>query len=165
MAIYGSIDTVRAQTPRTDGFATGFAYLTELFTAGSEVQKRVLAVVPGERNRIELAGGAFVLEEAYLTKLRADGFFESHRKYIDIQAIFEGEELMEISDISRMTVRQPYNEKRDLIVYEDNTDATLLRVFAGQAAVFFPADAHMPTMRVRAAGSNVRKCVVKVPIG
>jgi biofilm protein TabA len=165
MAIYGSIDTVRAQTPRTDGFATGFAYLKELFTAGSEVQRRVCAVVPGERNKIELGGGAFVLEEAYMTKLRADGFFESHRNYTDIQAIFEGEELMEVADISRMTVRQPYNEKRDLIIYEDSTDATLLRVYAGQAAVFFPTDVHMPTMRVRAAAVNVRKCVVKVPVG
>ena len=164
MAIYGSIDTVRAQSPRTDGFATGFAYLAELFTAGSAVQQRVRALVPGERNKIDLAGGVFVLEEAYETKLRADGFFESHRNFIDIQAIFEGEELMEVADISRMTVRQPYNEKRDLIIFEDSTDATLLRVYAGQAAVFFPADVHMPTMRVRAAGVNVRKCVVKVPL-
>ncbi len=105
-----------------------------------------------------------MLEETYETKLRADGFFESHRKFIDIQAIFEGEELMEVADIARMKIRQPYHPDRDLIVYEDSTEAALLRVHAGQAAVFFPADAHMPTLRVRAAAVNVRKCVVKVPV-
>jgi biofilm protein TabA len=164
MAIYGSIDSVRAQTPRTEGFATAFAYLAQLFTAGSEVQKRVCALVPGERNKIDLGGGAFVLEETYETKSRAEGFFESHRKFIDIQAICEGEELMEVADIAAMTVRQPYNPERDLIVYEDNTNAALLRVHPGEAAVFFPSDVHMPTMSVRATPVKVRKCVVKVPV-
>lgn len=163
MAIYGSIENVRAQAPRTDGFAAAFAYLKELFTPGSEVQKRVRAVVEGDRNKIELGGGAFVFEETYDTKLRADGFFESHRKFIDIQAIFEGEELMEVADIAAMKVRQPYNAERDLIVYEDSTNAALLRVHPGEAAVFFPTDVHMPTMQVRAP-VKVRKCVVKVPV-
>ena len=164
MAIYGSIDAVRTQAPHNAGFTTAFAYLAELFTAGSAVQKRVRAGVQGERNKIDLGGGVFVLEEAYETKIRADGFFESHRKFIDVQTIFEGEELMEVVDIVRMTVRQPYHAERDLIVYEDSTDAALLRVHAGEAAVFFPTDAHMPTMRVRAAPVAVRKCVVKVPV-
>jgi biofilm protein TabA len=164
MAIYGSIESVRAQSPRTEGFAVAFAYLTQLFTAGSEVQKRVRAVVAGDRNKIELGGGAFVLEETYETKPRADGFFESHRKFIDIQAIFEGEEQMEVADIAAMKIRQPYNPDRDLIVYEDNTNATLLRVHVREAAVFFPSDVHMPTMSVRAAPVTVRKCVVKVPV-
>jgi len=71
---------------------------------------------------------------------------------------------MEVADISRMTVKQPYNEKRDLIIYEDSSEASLLRVHAGQAAVFYPVDVHMPTLRLRAAPVTVRKCVVKVPV-
>jgi len=164
MALYGSIETVRAQAPRTDGFATAFAYLEEVFRAGSPAQVRVRGIAAGDTVRTELTGGAFVIEQCYETRLRADGFFESHRKYIDVQVVVEGEELMEVADVARMTVRQPYNDKRDLIVYDDNTDASLLRVHAGQAAVFYPSDVHMPTLRVRAAGSNVRKCVVKVPV-
>jgi biofilm protein TabA len=164
MAIYGSLASVRAQTPASPGFATAFAYVEELLRPGSDIQKRVRAIGSGDVEKIDLAGGAFVMEQAYETRLRADGFFESHKKYIDVQTIFEGEELMEVADISRMTVKQPYNEKRDLIIYEDNTEAALLRVFAGQVAVFFPTDAHMPTMRIRAAAVAVRKCVVKVPV-
>ena len=30
--------------------------------------------------------------------------------------VFEGEELMEVADLARMTAKQPYNDKRDLII-------------------------------------------------
>jgi biofilm protein TabA len=164
VALYGSLETVRAQVPRLDGFAKAFGYLEELFKPGSPACQRVKAIGQGDTEKLQLGDGAFVIEQAYETKLRADGFFESHRKFIDVQAIFEGEELMEVADIARMAIRQPYHAERDLIVYEDNTDASLLRVFAGQVAVFFPADVHMPTLRIRNDPVLVRKCVVKVPI-
>ena len=150
--------------PKSEGLAIAFAYLDELFTAGSPANRRVRGLALDDTVKTELAGGAFVIEQTYPTRMRADGFFESHRKFIDVQAVFEGEELMEVSDIARMTVKQPYHEKRDLIIYEDNTEASLLRVYAGQVAMFFPSDAHMPTMRVRGDAVNVRKCVVKVPV-
>lgn len=164
MSILGTLATVRAQTPKTEGFAIAFAYLDELFTAGSPANTRVKGIALDDTIKTELAGGAFVIEQAYPSRLRADAFFESHKKFIDVQAIFEGEELMEVCDIARMVVKQPYNEKRDLIIYEDNTEASHLRVYAGSAAVFYPTDAHMPTLRVRATAVNVRKCVIKVPV-
>lgn len=164
MALYGAINLVRGQVASLKGFDVAFAYADELLRAGSPVQARVRAVGLGQRQRTELGAGVFVSEECYLSKARPDGFFESHRKFIDIQIIFEGEELMEIADIATMKTKQPYNPERDLIIYEDNPDASQLRVFPGQAAVFFPTDAHMPTLRVREAGGMVRKCVIKIPV-
>jgi YhcH/YjgK/YiaL family protein len=164
MSLHGSLDTVRAQTPKTAGFAAAFAYLDEVFLPGSPANLRVKGIALDDTMKTELAGGAFVIEQAYPTRLRADGFFESHKKFIDVQAIFEGEELMEVADIARMTAKQPYNEKRDLIIYEDSTESSLLRVYVRQVAVFFPSDVHMPTLRVRADAVNVRKCVVKIPV-
>lgn len=164
MALYGSLAAIQAQTPRTPGFAVALAYVSELLREGSAVQARVRQVPSGERQRTELGNGVFVSEECYPTRLRADGFFESHRKYVDVQVILDGEELMEVADIAQMVPRQPYNPDRDLLVYEDNTSASLLRVFPGQAAVFFPSDCHMPTLRIRADAVTVRKCVVKIPI-
>lgn len=133
--------------------------------AGSEAGKRVRAVATGKVEKIDLGLGAFALEQAYETKMRADGFFESHRRFIDVQFVLDGEELLEVADISRMTVREPYNLDRDLITYEDTADASLVRLFPGQAAIFFPEDVHMPTLRLRAAPVLVRKCVVKLPVG
>jgi beta-galactosidase beta subunit len=37
-------------------------------------------------------------------------------------------------------------------------------VFPGQAAIFFPEDVHMPTLRIRSDPVSVRKCVIKVPV-
>ena len=164
MALYGSLAALRAQAPRIDGLVTAFSYVEELLRSDSPVQRRVRALADGDSQRIELEGGVYVIEQVYETKLRADGFFESHRKYLDVQALLEGEELMEVSDLARISVRRRYNADRDVIIYDDNPEASLLRVFPGQAAIFFPDDAHMPTLRIRSEPVRVRKCVVKVPV-
>ncbi|MEX2044808.1 MAG: YhcH/YjgK/YiaL family protein [Opitutus sp.] len=164
MALYGSLPAVRALAAGLPGFEIAFRYLEELLKAGSPIQARLRAVTSGESEKVDLGGGVFVIEQAYETRLRADGFFESHRKYVDIQAVLDGEETMEVADILRMTERQPYSAERDLIVYEDSSDASLLRVHAGQMAVFFPPDVHMPTLRIRSDPVLVRKAVLKVPV-
>ena len=164
MAILGSLATVRAQTARMGIFDSAFAYLDELFQPGSPAAVRLRGIAAGDSERIELAGGAFALEQVYPAKVRADGFFESHRKYIDVQVVFEGEEAMEFADISHLTVRQNYNPDRDVIIYADCTTPSVLRVGAGEAAVFFPADGHMPGLRTGTGTGLVRKTVIKVPV-
>lgn len=165
MALYGSFATVRAQAPQTPGFTTAFAYVDEALRPDTPAGRRLRAVAAGVSQKIDLGGGVFVMEQAYQTKPRAEGFFESHRSYIDVQVVVEGEELMELVDAARITVKDPYNPDRDLITYQDFPDASLLRVFPGDAAIFYPADVHMPSLRLRAAASLVRKAVVKVPVG
>ena len=145
-------------------FTATFGYLDELFRAGSPAAVRLRSAAAGVTQRIELAGGAFALEQVYQAKARADGFFESHRKYIDVQVVFEGEEAMELAEISRLTVKQAYDAERDVIIYADYTGASQLRLVAGEAAVFFPLDGHMPALRPGASANLVRKTVIKVPV-
>jgi len=163
MAIVGFLATIRAQTARRDIFAPTFEYLDEMFRDGSPVSKRLLGAAVGATERIELPGGAFALEQVYLTKPRAEGFFESHRKYIDVQVVVEGVELMELADISRLTVSKPYDAEKDYLAYADYADASVLRLVEGDGAVFFPADGHMPGLRPGVAANLVRKTVIKVP--
>ena len=165
MALIGTMATLRGQLARTEGFATALAYADELLRAGSPAQLRVKALAMGEVKKTELAGGVFVMEQAYESKVRAEGFFESHRKYIDVQIVLEGQETMEIADITTIAVREPYNAEKDLIVYGDHPAASWLRIYPGQAAVFFPEDVHMPSLRLGAEAVAMRKCVVKVPVG
>lgn len=164
MAIFGSPASVRAQLARSAAFDSALRYVEDLLRPDSAIRARVAAIADGESAKTDLGDGIFVIEQAYVTKLRADGFFESHRKYIDVQVIVEGEELMEVVDASAITERQPYNPDRDLIVYEDSSRASLLRLYAGQLAVFFPSDVHMPTLRIGPTPVFVRKAVVKVPV-
>lgn len=164
MALFGSPASVRAQLARSGAFDAAFRYVDDVLRPDSAIRARVAAIAAGESVKTDLGDGLFVIEQAYPTKLRADGFFESHRKYIDVQVVVEGEELMEVIDAAAIALRQPYNPERDLIVYEDSSRASLLRLQAGQLAVFFPADVHMPSLRVGPAAVAVRKAVVKVPV-
>lgn len=163
MAIFGPYRQICGQL--ADGrFAAALAYLDEVWAPDAEAGKRMGRLGAGETVRVELAGGAFALEQAYEPKARTDGFFESHRQYIDVQAIVAGEELMEVEDITRLVVAMPLDPARDLVKYADTVVASVLRMRTGDIAVFFPEDGHMPSLRWR-AGGIVRKTVVKVPVG
>lgn len=163
MALFGPFAQVKTQVSAAH-FAAALAYVEEALRPGSEAHVRIGRVAAGATERIELAGGAFALEQAYLPKPRTDGFFESHRNYIDVQVIVEGEELMEVEDVSRLVVTQDFTPERDLIKYADTDVGSVLRMRAGDMAIFFPEDGHMPSLHWRGA-ALVRKTVVKVPVG
>ena len=130
----------------------------------SPAQSRLRAISKGDSKKIELTHGAFAIEQVYETKPRPEGFFESHQKYIDLQVVITGEELIEVIDLARIAVREAYNPDRDLVLFGDTADASHLRLTAGLAAIFFPVDVHMPTLRLRSSATLVRKTVVKIPV-
>jgi YhcH/YjgK/YiaL family protein len=162
MAFFGSLDDLRAQidSPR---FAAALRYAVEALDPGAEAHRRILALAPGGSQRHELGGGIFAIEAAYPTKPRAEGFFESHRKYIDVQVVVAGHEVMEVENIERLQETAAYDPERDLIKYALPDSPSVLHVKSGDVAVFFPDDGHMPS--IQAAGPMlVRKTVVKVPV-
>jgi biofilm protein TabA len=164
MAIFGAFSTVRDQVRQDGRFSAALTYVEEILLAGSIAQRRILAAEASPTAvRIDLDGGAFGLEQVYAPKARPDGFFESHRKYIDVQVIVAGEELMEVEDLARLTASQDYNPDRDFLKYADTASASVLKLRAGDVAIFFPEDGHMPGLRW-GSGDLVRKTVVKVPV-
>jgi YhcH/YjgK/YiaL family protein len=163
MAIFGSFSTVQAQVATDARFAAAMPYVAEALKGGSDAARRIAGIAQGITEKVELAAGSFALEQVYEPRLRPDGFFESHRNYIDVQVIVAGEELMEVQEIARLKVSEPYLPERDLIKYADAADASVLRMRAGDVAIFFPEDGHMPSLRWQGPGL-VRKTVVKVPV-
>ena len=164
MAIFGPFTTVRAQSSADLRFAAAHRYLADLLDPNSPAHRRLHQIAVGVTERIDLAGGSFALEQVYLAKPRADVFLESHRKYIDVQLILSGTERMEVIDISRLTVEQPYLAERDLVKYADTASTSYLRMEAGNVAIFFPVDGHLSTLLPEAGSVLVRKSVVKVPV-
>jgi YhcH/YjgK/YiaL family protein len=165
MAIIGSFAAVREQCPRTPGFAAALAYVADVLRVDSPARARLLALEPGRSARVELEGGAFAMEQAYLTKARPEGFFESHRRHIDVQVVVAGREVIEVIDAARSAVHVPYDPERDFTHHADAAGASVVRLEAGDVAVFFPADVHMPGLRADGTAVAVRKTVVKVPVG
>ena len=130
---------------------------------GSAAHARIMALASGSTHRQELAGGAYAVEMAYQTKSRPEGFFETHRKFIDVQIVVAGEEMMEVDHADRLAVTLTYDEAKDFAKHRESESPSSLRMRAGDVAVFWPADAHMPSLAV-GQPSLVRKTVIKVPV-
>lgn len=103
----------------------------------------------------------FAIVQDYETKPLAEGFLEVHRRYIDIQYVVTGEELIGYAPLAGQPIQVPYVEDKDTAFLQGPADPIPLR--AGQFAIFFPHDAHMPS---RTAGNPVKvhKVVIKVEI-
>ena len=164
MALFGQFSMVKTQVVPSAGLAAAFEYVLEISTPGSPARRRIDGLAVGASEKIELSNGVFAIEQVYLTKHRSEGFFESHKKYIDVQVIVEGVEEMEVADISHLTVSEPYLAERDLIKYADLTSASILKLGSGATAVFYPTDGHMTTLQLEGGSKLVRKTVVKVPV-
>jgi len=99
----------------------------------------------------------------YLTKNEEDARYEAHQKYIDIQYVESGKELIGIAPLSqRKDVLEPYDGTKDIefltVAGGENRLATPERFF-----IFFPEDAHRPGLK-DGENSPVRKVVVKVKV-
>jgi YhcH/YjgK/YiaL family protein len=163
MAISGSLSTVREQAPKTPLFGKAFQYIGELLTPGTDANRRILAVKAGESSRIELADGMFAMEQAYLTKSPSEGRWESHLKYIDIQVVIEGQEYIGVTEVSKLKVTENLTPAKDLLFYAPHGLASNLHLTAGEAAILYPSDGHLPGL-IAGSQVQVRKSVVKVPV-
>ena len=91
---------------------------------------------------------------------RDGAILEAHRKYIDIQYVVGGQELMGWQPLATcQAVKQDYNPETDLAFFLDRP-SSWFEVAPGSFAVFFPEDAHAPL----AAQGRVHKVVVKVAV-
>lgn len=90
--------------------------------------------------------------------------FEGHKKYIDLQFIVSGKEVLEAIDISRAEETTPYDGTIDAAFYAP-TDTAWRGVFmAGDFAILFPQDLHRPGLRTGNAAEAVKKIVVKIAV-
>ncbi len=163
MALYGSLSTVRAQLAASPAFDLAFDYVARALTPGSPEAERIAAAALGETVRVDLGDGVFALEQAYLAKPPAQGRWEAHERFIDVQVVLAGRELMGVIDVARLTLTEDLREARDLLFFAEHDGGSTLRVGAGEVAVFFPVDGHRPSV-ADGEPAAVRKTVVKVPV-
>jgi YhcH/YjgK/YiaL family protein len=167
MALTGTLDQLAQALAADPRFAAAFPYLKRCVTPASAEAARIGNIAPGAVEEIRLDGGTLAFEQVYHTRGREACFFESHRKYIDVQLILEGEEVMDAIPIGELKLDKPYAAEKDLVTYHDpgarSAGAERYVVKAGQAAVFFPEDGHMPGQFDKASGL-VRKTVAKIPV-
>jgi YhcH/YjgK/YiaL family protein len=104
----------------------------------------------------------FVSVAEYYGKQKPDALYESHKKYIDIQYIIKGEEIMGLTTLDKVTLKEPYNEEKDIAFY-DYDGGEYIKATPGNFFLFFPEDVHRPSITT---GDSVlvKKIVVKLRV-
>jgi len=148
-SFYPSLFAASATGGLVHRLQAGFAYL----------QQTDLSAIPV--STVEIDGDrVFAMIQEYNTKPRTQGFWESHRKYIDIQYVVSGVEHMGFANLEQLT-NGNYDADKDLIMHEGSGSFVLLP--AGMFTLLFPNDVHMPQIAVDNP-HPVKKVVVKVAV-
>jgi len=90
---------------------------------------------------------------------------EAHIKYLDIQYICSGQEMIGSSPLTAVSeIDEDCLKARDVIFYKGMTKETQIILSPGMFAVYFPWDAHRPNCNVGGESCKIRKVVVKIAI-
>lgn len=88
---------------------------------------------------------------------------EVHEKYVDVQFLASGQELLGLTPNTGKYTEVERHEERDLIFYESVENEFFIRATPGCYSIFFPNDVHRPGVMFEKP-MNIRKVVVKVHI-
>jgi YhcH/YjgK/YiaL family protein len=95
------------------------------------------------------------------TKDKSLGFWESHKKYVDIHYIIEGQEIIGYENINNLLINKSYDEQKDLITYFGELANPIL-MKKGMFIILTQQDAHMPNISHNSTPNLLKKVVYKV---
>jgi YhcH/YjgK/YiaL family protein len=120
-----------------------------------------LAALPVGRQPLGSSGCTVIVGEA-APKSKESASLEGHRAFIDIQYMVAGEEL--IGYVPRAHCTEKSNDvANDFQILQGIAEYLTLR--PGCFAIYFPEDAHQPSIGTGAYNGPIRKIVIKVPVG
>lgn len=144
----GTMDYIDRYTPLSPLFASVMNELKSIDWSAREYGKYDIA---GRK--------AYVMYGRYTHKEK-NTTFEAHNKYIDVQYVLEGDEIIGWADRSRLAVQTQYSEENDCQLFDGSGDTLCLS--KGDWVVFFPEDAHAPGSKFT-CGESV-KLIAKIPM-
>ena len=91
----------------------------------------------------------------YFTKREEEKFWESHKKYLDVQIMIDGSERVAFNNIRNMKEKS-FDSERDLIILDGDKMFDVI-IENGDVLVFFPNDVHKPELDIFNS-ENEEKC-------
>jgi YhcH/YjgK/YiaL family protein len=115
--------------------------------------------------RHEIDGDAvYALVQRYHTRPVEQMQFEAHRRYIDIQYLASGCEVIQWAPLASLAAAtKPYDAVTDAALYATTPGMAPMQLQVGQFAILFPDDAHAPCC-AWGDPAEVLKVVVKVEV-
>lgn len=137
------------------------------YNRSKDTWDKVFAFLADSKKLDTLKPGIYPIDgkNAYTTitegpeKTEANAKWESHRKYIDLQYIIRGKEKIGRADVDAATITQPYGDARDAANY--TADGEYYIATPAEFYLFFPSDAHRPSIHVDGY-DVVKKMVIKI---
>lgn len=116
-----------------------------------------------EKGKYEIDGtNIFAIVNEYDTVDTATEQMESHKKYIDIQYMVAGSELIGHDFLKDQVPSKAYDETADYQLFAEHP-MFFSRLEKGMFAIFFPTDLHMPNIKV-STPMPVKKVVIKIAV-
>lgn len=101
----------------------------------------------------------------YDTKNIEDAYPEAHKKYIDIQIVLSGKEMVVWYPLEGLQIRTTYDKEQDVAFYEQKSNESSTSILTpGHFMVFFPDDGHMPSISADKLPCQVKKVVIKIAV-
>jgi YhcH/YjgK/YiaL family protein len=111
-----------------------------------------------KEGRYEINENIYAVIETSLPKAAKEQKLEVHRKYIDVQYIIDGYDLIGwCSLLNCGQIYKDYDEVKDIEFFNDKPDFNII-LNEGHFAIFFPNDTHAPLE----CEKPVKKCIVKI---
>jgi biofilm protein TabA len=118
-----------------------------------------LLAIPDGKYKID-GDAIYAAVQSYSTKVKEQGKWEAHQRYIDIQYIIRGTEMIGYNHLSRLTAGE-YDHAKDVVFLTG--EGNYLPLASGEFMLLYPEDAHMPCIAVDAPGA-VKKVVIKIAV-
>ena len=140
-----------------------YAALHPRFPQAFAFLERVTAETATGRHDID-GDAVYALVQQYQTRPAAGMQPEAHRRYIDIQFIARGREVIHWAPLATCSeVTLPYDATKDAGLFAAPSPMVPVRLTAGQFTIFFPDDAHAPCCAWDGP-EDVLKVVIKVAV-
>ena len=147
--IVDNIENAKRYYGVNSGIKEGFDFLTNNDLASIEDGKHI---INGDK--------IFAIVSTYNSKELKSSQPEAHNRYIDIQYIVAGSEMMGYKKReARSTISKEYNEENDILFYDE--EATMIPFNIGDFFILFPQDLHQPGI-INNEQCKVKKVVIKI---
>ena len=132
------------------------------FSEAFDVIKKLVEEDAADGN-YEIDGkNVYAFISSYETKTESEVQFEAHKKYIDIQCVISGKEVIGFESEKEVALTQDYKDGNDICFYGLNKDFDKIILGRGEFAIIMPEELHAPCLSVDNIPTKTRKIVVKI---
>ncbi len=141
--------------------ADKYAGLHPSFAAAFEALAAITSDTPDEKITVD-GDNIFINLATYTNKNVKDCLFESHKKYLDIQYVITGGELIDVCETDDLKATDDRLDTDDIAFYENTDVFSTAYLREGDFVILFPGEAHRPCVAPDGKGIKTKKAVAKI---